>query len=82
MNRLSPVDLRMADCLVQGMSNQEISETTHLKLRTVKAHMNRMFREFGVNSGVKRVKLAVILWREMNTKNLPSETEGSDRVGS
>lgn len=32
--------------------------------RTVKAHFNRMFMRFAIDGGIKRVKLAVMMYRE------------------
>jgi DNA-binding NarL/FixJ family response regulator len=31
--------------------------------RTVKAHFNRLFMRFGIKGGIKRVKLATLLYR-------------------
>jgi hypothetical protein len=32
--------------------------------RTVKAHFNRMFMRYGIRDGIKRVKLATLLYAE------------------
>lgn len=45
--------------LLQGMSNQEISEAMQRSIRTVKMHLARMFQIFNIQSRNKRVSLAV-----------------------
>lgn len=35
-----------------------------MKERTVKATFNRLFRKYGIRDGIKRVKLAVTLYRQ------------------
>ena len=37
-----------------------------VKIRTVKSHFNHMYNRFGIEGGVKRVKLAVLLYRMWN----------------
>jgi DNA-binding NarL/FixJ family response regulator len=49
---------------MRGYENRDISDELGISLRTVKAHMNRMFKRNGIRDGVKRVKLAVKLYRE------------------
>lgn len=49
--------------LLQGCENKEIADKLGMAPRTVKAHFNRMFLRFQINRGVKRVKLAVLLYR-------------------
>lgn len=64
---LSKRERQVADLLVDCCSNQEIAERLNISVRTVKAHLDSMFKKYGITTGVKRVKLAVILWREMNS---------------
>ncbi len=54
----------VAALLLQGCENQEIADKLGIARRTVKAHFNRMFLRYQITSGVKRVKLAVLLYRE------------------
>jgi len=61
--RLSNRDQRLVELILQGCNNVEIAKQLNMALRTVKAHINRLFVRFGVTSGIKRVKLAVILYR-------------------
>ncbi len=60
----NPREQQVADLLLAGCDNKEISKDLHIALRTVKAILNRMFMRFGITDGIKRVKLAVLLYRE------------------
>ena len=62
--RLSPRETQVIDLLLQGCDNAEIASELNLTTRTVKAHFNRIFLRFGITGGVKRVKLATMLYRE------------------
>jgi len=48
------------------MSNEDIAKTLGMAKRTVKAHFNRMFRRAGLVGGIKRVKLAVLIYNQFN----------------
>ena len=61
--KLDPRDEQIADLLLQGCSNTDIASELHMNPRTVKAHFNRLFQRFGIRGGVKRVKLATMLYR-------------------
>src|SRR5580765_4586620 len=60
---LSPRQQQIADLLLQGCDNAEISQVLKINRRTVKAHFNRLFLRFGISDGIKRVKLATLLYR-------------------
>jgi DNA-binding NarL/FixJ family response regulator len=60
---LNPRQQQIADLLLQGCGNAEIAKLIKMKRRTVKAHFNRLFRRFGIRSGIKRVKLATLFYR-------------------
>ncbi len=60
---LSPRQQQIADLLLQGCSNVEIAKLLKMNRRTVKAHFNRLFLRFGITDGIKRVKLATLLYR-------------------
>jgi len=53
----------VAALLLQGCEDREIAMRLHMAKRTVKAYMNRMFVRHGITGGIKRVKLAAILYR-------------------
>src|SRR5271169_5789318 len=61
--RLGPRERQIAELLLQGCDNTEIASELKMARRTVKAHFNRLFSRFGINSGIKRVKLATLLYR-------------------
>jgi hypothetical protein len=61
--RLGPREQQIADLLLQGCDNSEIAQQLKMARRTVKAHFNRLFMRFGIRSGIKRVKLATLLYR-------------------
>jgi DNA-binding NarL/FixJ family response regulator len=69
-DELTPRDKQIVDLLLQGCENQEIADQLHMCKRTVKMHFNRMFLRFGIRDGIKRVKLAVLLYREQETRAL------------
>jgi DNA-binding NarL/FixJ family response regulator len=54
---------QIVDLLLQGCDNSEIARDLHIAERTVKAHFNRLFLRFGIKGGIKRVKLATMLYR-------------------
>jgi len=60
---LSPREQQIAALLLQGCGNAEISEVLKITRRTVKAHFNRLFLRFEISDGIKRVKLATLLYR-------------------
>ena len=69
---LRPREQQVVELLLQGCDNDEISKQLNMARRTVKAHFNRLFLRFGIIGGVKRVKLATLLYR----RQLCSEAEG------
>ena len=62
-NRLGPRERQIIDLLLQGCDNAEIARDLNMAERTVKAYFNRMFLHFGIKGGIKRVKLATLLYR-------------------
>jgi hypothetical protein len=61
--RLGPREQQIAELLLQGCDNSEIATQLKMARRTVKAHFNRLFQRFGIDGGIKRVKLATTLYR-------------------
>lgn len=60
---LGPREIEIAKLLLQAYSNEEIAQELKMARRTVKAHFNRLFLKFGIEGGIKRVKLATLLYR-------------------
>jgi DNA-binding CsgD family transcriptional regulator len=64
---LSPRQQQIAALLLQGCDNAEIARVLKMNRRTVKAYFNRLFLRFGISDGIKRVKLATLLYRHQLT---------------
>jgi DNA-binding NarL/FixJ family response regulator len=63
LNEMGAREQQIVDLLLQGCDNSEIARDLHIAERTVKAHFNRLFLRFGIKGGIKRVKLATLLYR-------------------
>src|SRR5262249_45386227 len=74
--RLGPRERQITELLLQGCDNTEIAKQLKMARRTVKAHFNRLFLRFGITGGIKRVKLATLLYR----RQLCSETSGMENA--
>src|SRR5580692_6477507 len=64
--RLGPREKEIVELLLQGCDNAEIAKQLKMARRTVKAHFNRLFLRFGITDGIKRVKLATLLYRRQS----------------
>ena len=62
--KLSRLDKQIVELLLRGYENLDIAQQLHMSNRAVKGHFNRMFTRFGITDGIKRVKLAVVCYRE------------------
>lgn len=71
--RLGPRERRIVELLLQGCDNAEIASELKMARRTVKAHFNRLFLRFGITGGIKRVKLATLLYRRQSCLNTNME---------
>ena len=65
---LGPRERRVVDLLLLGCDNAEIARELNMAHRTVKAHFNRLFLRFGITGGIKRVKLATLLYRTQTSR--------------
>ncbi len=68
--RIGPREQQIVDLLLQGCDNAEIASQLNMARRTVKAHFNRLFLRYGITSGIKRVKLATLLYRRQSCLQL------------
>lgn len=80
--RLGPREQQIVELLLQGCDNAEIASQLNMARRTVKAHFNRLFLRFGITGGIKRVKLATLLYRrqsclQMNAMEAASPVNGN-----
>lgn len=55
---LTRAQLRVAELVAAGMSNREVAATLYMSLRTVEAHLTKVYRELGIRS---RAQLAAKL---------------------
>jgi Bacterial regulatory proteins, luxR family len=79
---LGPREQQIVDLLLKGYENEDIAKELNIAIRTVKAHFNRLFIRFGIRSGIKRVKLATLLyrrqlWLEKSGMELASPVSGN-----
>jgi DNA-binding NarL/FixJ family response regulator len=63
INQMGPRERQIVELLLQGCDNSEIARDLNMAERTVKAYFNRLFLRFGIKGGIKRVKLATLLYR-------------------
>ena len=81
--RLGPRERQITELLLQGCDNTEIAKQLNMAQRTVKAHFNRLFLRFGISGGIKRVKLATLLYRRQlclettATESIPKSTRAA-----
>ncbi len=54
---------QIVELLLQGCENPEIARQLNITCRAVKSHFSRLFRHFEITGGIKRVKLATLLYR-------------------
>src|SRR5713226_1459277 len=80
--RLGQREQQIVELLLQGCDNDEIARQLNMARRTVKAHFNRLFLRFGINSGIKRVKLATLLYRRQLCSEASAMESGSPASGS
>src|SRR5438445_3866198 len=61
--RLTRREQQLVNLLLEGCDNVEIAKQLRIAHRTVKARFSRLYLRFGITSGVKRVKLATLVYR-------------------
>ena len=59
--RLGVRETQIVKLLMRGCDNAEIARQLKIARRTVKAHLERLFRRFRITGGIKRVKLATLV---------------------
>lgn len=52
---LTPAQTRVAELVVDGLSNREIASTLYMSPRSVEAHLTKIYREYGVRSRAQLV---------------------------
>jgi DNA-binding NarL/FixJ family response regulator len=77
--KVGPRERQIIERLLQGCDNAEIARELHMAERTVKAYLNRLFVHFGIKGGIKRVKLATLLYRRQLWAERQQDTAGPAR---
>jgi DNA-binding NarL/FixJ family response regulator len=72
--RLGARETQIVTLLMRGCDNAEIARRLKIARRTVKAHLERLFRRFRITGGIKRVKLATLVVTD--TKMPANESHG------
>jgi len=72
---LSKKETRVAELLLEGCNNTDISKVLGINIQTVKEHLRIMYSKAGLydTSKIKRICLAVALYRDWEQK----ETENA-----
>jgi len=65
LQTIPPREKEIVGLLLEGCSTKEMAGRLGIQQRTVKSYLNKLFIKFGVSSGIKRVKLASMLYREI-----------------
>jgi len=76
--RMGARETQIIKLLMQGYDNAEIARQLKIARRTVKAHLERLFRRFRITDGIKRVKLATLVV----TDTTVSANESYGRIAS
>lgn len=65
---LGPREKQLVELLLEGCNTAEMAKRLNMAPTTVKNHFNRLYFKYGLHgfSGIQRVKLAVMLYRERN----------------
>lgn len=71
--KLGPREQQIVELLLEGCDNAEIAARLGMARRTVKAHFNRLFLRFGILTGIKRVKLATMLYQRRSLCEICTE---------
>jgi len=61
---LTPRERQIVELLLQGYETRDMAKTLGIANRSVKQHLNNMYDRYGIDTGVKRVKLAVLIYKE------------------
>lgn len=70
---LTPAQTRVADLVLEGLSNREIAGALYMSVRSVEAHLTKAYRELGVRS---RAQLVATLSADRVTQRNDSASDG------
>jgi DNA-binding NarL/FixJ family response regulator len=63
--------------LLQGYENPGIAKELRMKLRTVKNRFNWMYKRSGITDGIKRVRLAVMMYEKGQSRRATPATQST-----
>ena len=66
---VAPREQQIVELLLQGCDNDDIAKQLKMARRTVKAYLTRLYEKYGVKGGIKRVKLATLIYRRRQCHN-------------
>ena len=69
-NSLGPRERQIIELLLLGCDNAEIARELKMAPRTLKVHFHRLYLRFGISDGIKRVKLATLMYRRRTTQQM------------
>jgi DNA-binding NarL/FixJ family response regulator len=75
--KLTPRRKQVADFVLSGYGPKEISKELKISEVTVKRHLEKVYLLFGITDGVKRVKLARMLWTATAAERSQSKSNES-----
>src|SRR5439155_5482111 len=87
ITQLTRREQQVVNLFLEGCENIDIARQLGIAHRTVKACLNRLYLRFGITSGIKRVKLATLVYRNqlssdaILTESRPSPLPPSLRAG-
>ena len=87
ITQLTRREQQVVNLFLEGCENIDIARQLGIAHRTVKACFNRLYLRFGITSGIKRVKLATLVYRNqlssdaILTESRPSPLPPSLRAG-
>ena len=87
ITRLTRREQQLVNLLLEGCDNVEIAKQLKIAHRTVKACFSRLYLRFGITSGIKRVKLATLVYRNQLSSDAiltesNKEVDGNNRSPS
>ena len=79
MRELTLREKEVVDLLLKGYEYKEIAKELHITRRTVKAHLCHLYTLYGIENGIKRVKLAVIMYRKQQEEERKAKAASARR---
>ncbi|HEU4356572.1 MAG TPA: AAA family ATPase [Actinomycetota bacterium] len=72
--KLTATERRIADLVVEGMTNRQIADALFISVKTVEANLSRVFHKLGVRSRAQLIASIVSAGQELETSGSDPET--------